>query len=92
MRMRARDGGAWRPGEALASAVAWGTGAAAGVLAGAFLTRVGTQGAPGPASVDASEMTLVPALGGLAAAVGRFAFSAVAALVRGARSRQDRVS
>ncbi len=90
--MRARDGGAWRPGEALASAAAWGLGAATGVLAGAFLTSVGTQGAPGPASVDASEMTLVPALAGAAAATGRLAVSAVAAAVRGARSRQERVS
>ncbi|MDI6713381.1 MAG: hypothetical protein QMD96_09100, partial [Anaerosomatales bacterium] len=46
----------------------------------------------GPASVDASEMTLVPALAGAAAATGRLAVSAVAAAVRGARSRQERVS
>jgi len=89
VRMLARDGGAWRSGEALASALAWGTGAAAGVLGGALLTTVGTQGAPGPGAVDASEMTVVPALAGASVALGRIAISVAAALVRGARSRRQ---
>lgn len=85
--MLAADGGAWRLRDAVASAVAWGFGASVGVLGGAFLTSVGTQGAPGPAVVDVRETTLVPIVAGFVVASVRVFASVAAAVLRGIRNQ-----
>ncbi|MCX8006893.1 MAG: hypothetical protein N3B11_02115 [Coriobacteriia bacterium] len=83
------DRGPWSLTLALAHSIAWGFGVGVGVLAGALLTSVGAQGAPGAAASSWQEVAAVPLAAGATVAALRFAGSLAVAAVRGAQRRRS---